>query len=168
MSDARGMPTINTAQTGYIVRLVYVAIGLLVFVHVFGTVGYMILTEGKYSWFDAFYMTFITVATIGYGEIIDMSSNQPARMLTVVIGTGAQFLAQKPHQLAPARGGDDAPLAEGRQLGRLDELELLAEVQAHFGLPLAHQSLGRHHQDALHPATQLQFAQHQPGFDGFA
>lgn len=39
MSDARGMPTINTAQTGYIVRLVYVAIGLLVFVHVFGTVG---------------------------------------------------------------------------------------------------------------------------------
>lgn len=86
MSDSRGMAALNTAQTGYIVRLVYIAIGLLVFVHVFGTVGYMILTEGKYSWFDAFYMTFITVATIGYGEIIDMSSNQPARVLTVVIG----------------------------------------------------------------------------------
>ena len=61
-----------------------------------------------------------------------------------------------------------APLPEGRQLGRLDELELLAEVQAHFGLPLAHQSLGRHHQDALHPATQFQFAQHQAGLDGLA
>jgi voltage-gated potassium channel len=46
----------------------------------------MVLTEGKYSWFDCFYMTFITVATIGFGEIIDMSSNQPARILTVVIG----------------------------------------------------------------------------------
>ena len=73
-------------QLGYIRRLVYLALGSLVFVHVFGTFGYMILTEHKYSWFDCFYMTFITVATIGFGEIIDMSSNEPARMLTVVIG----------------------------------------------------------------------------------
>ena len=78
--------TINSSQTGYILRLVYGAIGALVFVHVFGTVGYMWLTEHKYSWFDCFYMTFITVATIGFGEIIDMSSNEPARILTVVIG----------------------------------------------------------------------------------
>ena len=80
------MAGVNTFQTGYIVRLVYVAIGALVAVHIFGTVGYYILTEGKYSWFDCFYMTFITVATIGFGEIIDMSSNEPARVLTVVIG----------------------------------------------------------------------------------
>lgn len=76
----------RSSQTGYIVRLVYFAVGLLFAVHLFGTVGYMVLTEGKYSWFDCFYMTFITVATIGFGEIIDMSSNQPARILTVVIG----------------------------------------------------------------------------------
>ncbi len=80
------MSVISPSQTGYIVRLVYVAVGMLFSVHVFGTVGYMILTEGKYSWFDCFYMTFITVATIGFGEIIDMSSNQPARILTVIIG----------------------------------------------------------------------------------
>ena len=61
-----------------------------------------------------------------------------------------------------------APLPEGRQLGRLDELELLTKVQTHFRLPLAHQPLGRHHQDALHPATQFQFAQHQAGLDGLA
>ncbi|MGE5945754.1 MAG: potassium channel family protein [Betaproteobacteria bacterium] len=73
-------------QTGYVFRLLYVALGALVAVHVLGTFGYHYLTEGKYSWFDAFYMTFITVATIGFGEIIDMSSNQPARMFTVVIG----------------------------------------------------------------------------------
>jgi voltage-gated potassium channel len=80
------LSVITPSQTGYIVRLVWLAVGLLIAVHVFGTVGYMVLTEGKYSWFDAFYMTFITVATIGFGEIIDMSSNQPARILTVVIG----------------------------------------------------------------------------------
>lgn len=76
----------NNAQTGYIVRLLYLALAALFAVLLFGTIGYMVLTEGKYAWFDAFYMTFITVATIGFGEIIDMSSNQPARILTVVIG----------------------------------------------------------------------------------
>jgi voltage-gated potassium channel len=76
----------SSIQTGYIVRLLYFAIIGLVAVHVLGTVGYMFLTEGKYSWFDCFYMTFITVATIGFGEIIDMTSNQPARIFTVVIG----------------------------------------------------------------------------------
>ncbi|TXG95842.1 MAG: potassium channel protein, partial [Rhodocyclaceae bacterium] len=80
------LSVITPSQTGYIFRLVWLAFGMLFAVHVFGTVGYMVLTEGKYSWFDAFYMTFITVATIGFGEIIDMSSNQPARILTVVIG----------------------------------------------------------------------------------
>jgi len=64
----------------------YFALAALLAVHLFGTLGYMVLTDGKYSWFDCFYMTFITVATIGFGEIIDMSSNQPARILTVIIG----------------------------------------------------------------------------------
>jgi voltage-gated potassium channel len=76
----------NQTQAGYIIRLLYIALGGLVAVHILGTVGYTILTEGKYSWFDAFYMTFITVATIGFGEIIDMSNNPPARMLTVALG----------------------------------------------------------------------------------
>jgi voltage-gated potassium channel len=76
----------TASQISYIFRLLYFALGSLFAVHVFGTVGYMVLTEGKYSWFDCFYMTFITVATIGFGEIIDMSSNQPARILTVIIG----------------------------------------------------------------------------------
>ena len=78
--------TVNPTQVGYIFRLLYVALVALVLVHLFGTIGYMVLTDGKYSWFHCFYMTFITVATIGFGEIIDMSSNQPARILTVVIG----------------------------------------------------------------------------------
>lgn len=76
----------SRSQTSYIVSLLYYALAGLVAVHALGTVGYMILTEHQYSWFDAFYMTFITVATIGFGEIIDMSSNPPARMLTVALG----------------------------------------------------------------------------------
>ncbi len=80
------MSSTPRAQASYIFRLLHIALAGMVFVHILGTVGYMLLTENKYSWFDCFYMTFITVATIGYGEIIDMTSNQPARIFTVVIG----------------------------------------------------------------------------------
>lgn len=73
-------------HTTYVLRLLAGAVLGLIAVHILGTVGYHILTEGRYSWFDGFYMTFITVATIGFGEIIDMSNNPPARVFTVVIG----------------------------------------------------------------------------------
>ena len=76
----------NPSHTGYILRLLYAALGGLVAVLAFGTIGYMELTDGNYSWFDCFYMTFITIATIGFAEIIDMTGNQPACMLTVAIG----------------------------------------------------------------------------------
>jgi len=75
-----------TVQTSYILRLLNFALIGLLTVHVIGTLGYHFLTEGKYSWFDCFYMTFITVATIGFGEIIDMSNNPPARLFTVFLG----------------------------------------------------------------------------------
>jgi voltage-gated potassium channel len=36
-----------------------------------GTVGYVLIDN--YTWFDAFYMTIITVATVGYGEVAPLS-----------------------------------------------------------------------------------------------
>jgi voltage-gated potassium channel len=36
-----------------------------------GTIGYVLIDN--YSWFDAFYMTIITVATVGYGEVAPLS-----------------------------------------------------------------------------------------------
>jgi voltage-gated potassium channel len=73
-------------HASYIVRLLNYALVGLVAVHVLGTAGYHWMTEGRYSWFDCFYMTFITVATIGFGEIIDMSNNPMARGFTVALG----------------------------------------------------------------------------------
>ena len=75
-----------SSQTIQVLRLLYWALGTLAGVHVLGTVGYYLLMEGRYSWFDCFYMTFITVATIGFGEILDMSNNMSARAFTVLIG----------------------------------------------------------------------------------
>jgi voltage-gated potassium channel len=52
---------------------------------VFGTVGYWFVGSGKYSLVDCLYMTFITVTTIGYGEIIDMSGNPWGRIFTMFV-----------------------------------------------------------------------------------
>ncbi|MBL7912073.1 MAG: potassium channel protein [Bacteroidia bacterium] len=44
---------------------------LLVLLIIIGTIGYVVI-DG-YTWFNAFYMTIITVATVGYGEVEPLS-----------------------------------------------------------------------------------------------
>ena len=52
-----------------------------------GTLGYHVIGGAGYSWLDCFYMTFITVATIGFSEIIDISHNPAGRLFTIFIAT---------------------------------------------------------------------------------
>ena len=59
---------------------------LLLLVHVIGTLGYKSIGGPGASWIDSFYMTFITVATIGYGETVDLTNNPGGRLFTVAIG----------------------------------------------------------------------------------
>ena len=58
---------------------------LLLAVHVVGTLGYHAIGSPSASWIDSFYMTFITVATIGYGEVVDLSAHPMGRLFTVAI-----------------------------------------------------------------------------------
>jgi voltage-gated potassium channel len=58
---------------------------LLILVHIVGTVGYRVISGGQATWVDSFYMTFITVATIGYGETVDLSTHPYGRLFTVAI-----------------------------------------------------------------------------------
>jgi voltage-gated potassium channel len=60
--------------------------GFLLLVHVLGTIGYLVISGGKASVMDALYMTFITVATIGYGEVIDLSGGPWGRLFTMAVG----------------------------------------------------------------------------------
>jgi len=76
----------TTVIRGPYLKLIWASTALGV-VMVVGTIGYRLLAGEQYSWFDGFYMTFITVATIGYGEIIDLSQNPGGRVFTVIIGT---------------------------------------------------------------------------------
>lgn len=58
---------------------------LLLAVHLAGTLGYKYIGGPDASWIDCFYMTFITVATIGYGETVDLSTHPMGRLFTVAI-----------------------------------------------------------------------------------
>ncbi|HMA09207.1 MAG TPA: potassium channel family protein [Ramlibacter sp.] len=60
---------------------------LLLSVHMVGTLGYHAIGRPTASWIDSFYMTFITVATIGYGETVDLSTHPMGRLFTVAIAT---------------------------------------------------------------------------------
>jgi voltage-gated potassium channel len=46
---------------------IYIALSLLVFVLLFGVLGYRYISN--YDWVDAFYMTIITVTTVGFSEV---------------------------------------------------------------------------------------------------
>ncbi|WP_283744523.1 potassium channel protein [Sideroxydans sp. CL21] len=69
-----------------VIRNLLIALLALVFVFITGTVGYRILGGPQYSWLDCFYMTFITTATIGYSEVIDVTHYEYGRLFTVFIG----------------------------------------------------------------------------------
>ncbi|MDP3651326.1 MAG: potassium channel family protein [Rhodoferax sp.] len=76
----------GTHFTGFVYGVV-----LLLLVHLVGTLGYRYIGRPSATWIDSFYMTFITVATIGYGETVDLSHHPIGRLFTVfiaVVGIG--------------------------------------------------------------------------------
>jgi voltage-gated potassium channel len=50
-----------------------------------GTIGYAIIGGSRYTLLDALFMTFITVTTIGYEEIIDLHKNPAGQVFTMFI-----------------------------------------------------------------------------------
>ncbi len=71
---------------GIFIKFIWSLVCLIVVLAI-GTYGYHIIGGEKYTYLDAFYMTFITLATIGFGEIIDMTNNPAGRIFTIFIGT---------------------------------------------------------------------------------
>lgn len=59
----------------------------LLLAHLVGTIGYRIIGGPQYSLLDCLYMTFITIATIGYAEVVDVSQSTAGRLFTMLIGS---------------------------------------------------------------------------------
>jgi voltage-gated potassium channel len=62
---------------------------LLIFliVEIVGSIGFWIVSDHKASLLDCIYMTFITVATIGFGETIDLTHSPGGRVFLMAIAT---------------------------------------------------------------------------------
>lgn len=63
------------------------ASALLLGVALIGTVGYKMIGGPAVDWITAFYMTAITITTVGYGEVVDLSHSPAGRLFTVFILT---------------------------------------------------------------------------------
>jgi voltage-gated potassium channel len=61
-------------------------VAALIAVMAIGSIGYKTIGGDKATWIDCIYMTFITIATIGYGEIINLDNSPGGRVFTMVIG----------------------------------------------------------------------------------
>jgi voltage-gated potassium channel len=71
-------------------RNILIGVTILIFVIAFGTSGYMLIEKWDFS--DALYMTFITLTTVGYGEVRPLSSS--GRVFTIcllIMGVGFVF-----------------------------------------------------------------------------
>lgn len=58
---------------------------ILLMVVTIGTVGYWFIAGQQHPIIDCLYMTVITITTIGFGEIIDLSQNSAGRVFTILI-----------------------------------------------------------------------------------
>ncbi|MBF0430206.1 MAG: bacteriohemerythrin [Fibrobacteria bacterium] len=79
----------------YVKNLAQISIAVLA-IFVFGTLGYYFI-EDNWTLFDSFYMVAISITTVGYGEIREMST--AGRILSIVIiflglGVAASFATQ--------------------------------------------------------------------------
>ena len=63
---------------------------ILIFIILTGTIGFSLL-EG-WSWFDSLYMTFVTVATVGYGDFVPVTTGgRFFAIFLIVFGVGAML-----------------------------------------------------------------------------
>ena len=60
---------------------IYLALFLVLVVLVFGVTGYRFISD--YSWIDAFYMTIITVTTVGFSEVRPMEAE--GKLFTIIL-----------------------------------------------------------------------------------
>lgn len=65
-------------------KRIFLSLSLFFTVFFIGVAGYKVIGGEEWTFFDCLYMTAITVSTVGYGEVLDLSANPAARAFTIV------------------------------------------------------------------------------------
>jgi voltage-gated potassium channel len=98
---------------------------LILAIVVAGTAGY-VLIEG-WSWWDAFYMTVITITTVGYGEVHPLTPAGRAFTVVIILGGVGTFFYGFTQFTALLAGGHLVERRERRRHARM-----LDNLQHHF------------------------------------
>ncbi len=64
-------------------RRIYISLAIFVAVYLIGVIGFKFFGGKEWTLLDSLYMTAITISTIGYEEVIDLSANPAARIFTI-------------------------------------------------------------------------------------
>ena len=94
--------------------------------HVVGAAGFWYIAEGKASVIDCVYMVFITVASIGYHEIIDLSHSPGGRVFNMAIaflGIGTLGVMMSKLTVFIVEGKFDEVLRRRKMQERIDHLK---------------------------------------------
>ena len=65
----------------------YLSLLAILLVVLAGSNGYYLLYGGKYKFIDCMYMTVISLSTVGYGEVVEVSGNLAAEVFTIIMIT---------------------------------------------------------------------------------
>src|SRR5579871_1074674 len=101
-------------------------IATFVAVHIVGAAGFWVISNGKASLIDCVYMVFITVASIGYGEIIDLSASPGGRvfnMMIAFIGIGTLGVMMSKLTVFIVESRFDEVLRRRKMQDRIDNLK---------------------------------------------
>jgi len=65
-------------------RRIYISLSLFAAVYLVGVIGFKLFGGPEVSWLECVYMTAITISTIGYGEVVDLSGNPAGRIFNIL------------------------------------------------------------------------------------
>ncbi len=91
-----------------------------------GTAGFKVIGGETASLVDAFYMTFITVSTIGFNEVFDMTGRPGARLFTVAVavaGIGVMTYILSTATAFIVEGEMNAAIRRRKMLNRITKLK---------------------------------------------
>ena len=67
-------------------RVYYILVSIFLVVMI-GSTGYYLLFDGTANFLDCLYMTVVSISTVGYGEILQISGNTSAEIFTMFLIT---------------------------------------------------------------------------------